>query len=80
MKDSTEELNILLFEQLRTVKMANGDELDVEIKRSKAITDIAEKIIRNAKVALDGRKYLADTGLMHANLPNYLQIDKDKKP
>ncbi len=77
MKDSTEELNTLLFEQLRAIKSATGDDLDVEIKRGKAMTGVAEQIVNNAKIGLEGRKYLADTGLMNANLPNYLQIEID---
>lgn len=79
MKDSTEELNTLLFEQLRAIKSATGDDLDIEIKRGKAITSIAEQIVNNARVGLEGRKYLADTGLMNANLPHYLQIETDVK-
>lgn len=78
MTDSTEELNILLFEQLRAIKNAKNETLDIEIKRGKAITDVVEKIINNAKIGLEGRKYLADTGLMNANLPNYLKIEQDK--
>lgn len=40
----------------------NEEQLTKEIGRAKAITDVANSIINNAKVVLDASKFLEDSG------------------
>lgn len=71
MKNSLNDLHNHLFEQLERLNDddLSGEELEKEIKRSKAITSVAEKIIDNAKVALDSQKFIEE---------NYCHCDQDK--
>lgn len=64
MKNKLTDLNNHLFEQLERL---NDDELSdeglqKEISRAKAMTDIANSIISNAKTTLDAAKFVADCG------------------
>lgn len=68
MNNTLTSLNNYLFEQIERL---NDDELDdaqfeKELQRSKAITDVADKVISNAKLQLDAIKtaneYGFDTG------------------
>lgn len=71
MKNSLNDLHNHLFEQLERLNDddLSGEELEKEIKRSKAITSVAEKIIDNAKIALDSQKFIEE---------NYCRSDQDK--
>ena len=53
------DLNNHLFEQLERLNDPDltGDELEAEIKRSKAMADVAGKIIDNARLSFDAYKY-----------------------
>lgn len=54
MGKSINELNDILFDQLQRLNSEGmkEEELEKEIKRSKAITDVAKNIIENADLAL----------------------------
>lgn len=54
-KNTLNDLNNHLFAQLERLSDEDlqGDSLQEEIARSKAITDVAQKIISNASVVLD---------------------------
>lgn len=76
MNNTLTSLNNYLFEQIERL---NDDELDdaqfeKELQRSKAITDVADKVISNAKLQLDAIKtaneYGFDTG---EKLPTMLE-------
>lgn len=63
-KNKLTDLNNYLFEQLERL---NDDELteegfEKELKRSKAVTDIASNIIHNAKTVLEAQKFYEDLG------------------
>lgn len=58
------DLNNHLFEQLERLNDPDlaGDELEAEIKRSKAMTEVAGKIIDNARLSFDAYKYQDEFG------------------
>lgn len=62
MRNKLTDLNNHLFAQLERLNDEEkfGDELKEEIHRSKAVSDIASKIVDNARVQLDAMKF---TGL-----------------
>lgn len=64
MKTDLSSLNEYLFDQLNALsnKDLNEEELDTEIKRSKAITDVSGKIIENASLALKAAELQAEYG------------------
>lgn len=55
-------LNDMLFQQLETITNPDLDneELEKELKRTKAVSDIATKIVDNAKLKLDAIKLKAE--------------------
>lgn len=75
MKNSLTDLNNVLFEQLERLADDEAD-LDKEIKRSKAITDVAKNIVENARLLLDAQKhvdeYYGDSKKGH--LPKMLEV------
>lgn len=75
MKNSLTDLNNALFEQLERLSDDEAD-LDKEIKRSKAITDVAKNIVENARLLLDAQKhvdeYYGDNKKGH--LPKMLEV------
>lgn len=75
MKNNLESLNNYLFEELE--RLNDDDELDTdeklekEIKRSKAITNVARSITDNANTILEARKFAYETG-KEVELPKML--------
>ena len=65
MRNKLTDLNNHLFEQLERLndEELTEDELSKEINRARAMTDIANSIVSNAKVVLDASKFLEDSGL-----------------
>lgn len=65
MKNGIEDLNNYLFEQLEKLNDSDlsDEELEKEIKRSKAVTSVADTIIKNASLALDVIKIREEYGL-----------------
>jgi hypothetical protein len=63
MKNKLIDLNNHLFAQIERLadEETKGDKLTEEIERSKAIGFTAQKIIDNARLALDAQKALSDT-------------------
>lgn len=57
MKNKLIDLNDHLFAQIERLseEKISDDDLDKEIKRGKALTDIADKIISNARLTLDAQ-------------------------
>lgn len=60
MKNTLMDLNNHLFEQLERLNDENlsEEELEREIRRSDAITDVAQTIISNANLALNVQKHI----------------------
>lgn len=68
MKNSMQDLHNHLFARLEALgdEDLEGEKLSEEISRSKASRDIAEKLIENARLALDADKHLAEYGRSNA--------------
>lgn len=65
MKTDLNELNNYLFEQLERLnddESLTNDGLEREIKRSKAVSMIAQQIINNADLVLNAKKYADEMG------------------
>lgn len=67
MKNNLSDLNNYLFEELERLnddddELLKEENLDKEIKRSKAITSVAQTIINNAHTVLEAQKFVNDTG------------------
>lgn len=71
MKNSLSDLNNYLFEELERLNddesLSNDVEFEKEIKRSKAITEVASKIIDNASTVITAMKLKEEYGC--ENLP-----------
>ena len=80
MKNDLQSLNNYLFEELERLNddesLMNEDMLEKELKRSKAITQISNQIVQNAKVVLDAKKHCDQFG---DKLDNFYKLDNDKK-
>ena len=72
------QLNEALGEQINRLKISNTstDALDNEIKRSKAMAEVARQIIDNNKVALEAMKLKADYhGSTAINIPSQMLLE-----
>lgn len=78
-KISLQDLNMYLFEELERLndseELENEENFDKEIKRSKAITTVAQTIINNANTVLEAQKFMSDSGVQE--LPKMLSIVND---
>lgn len=82
MRNSLNDLNNHLFEQLERLNddELNNEQLDKEIKRSKAVSDVSKNIVENAKLMLDATKLKIEYSRSVDDLPEVLKIEKkDKK-
>lgn len=64
-KNKISDLNDHLFEQLERLNddTLTGEELDQELKRATGMSNIAEKIIENGKLALQAIRTADDIGM-----------------
>ena len=66
MNNNLESLNNYLFEELERLNddeiLDKEENLDKELKRSKAITQVANQIVQNAKVVLEAKKHADQFG------------------
>lgn len=70
------DLNDHLFEQLeRLLDAEDSEEIEREVKRSRAINNIATCITANAAIALKAQKHVDEYG-NKSNLPDMLMIGK----
>lgn len=74
MKNTLGDLNNHLFAQLERLndEELKGNLLEEEIRRAKAITQVASKIIDNGTLVLDARKLSEDRLDIRENLPKML--------
>jgi len=75
MKNTLGDLNNHLFMQLERL---NDEELILEnlqqeIKRSKAIADVAGKIIENGKLVLEAERFMDEKGDLNSKIPKMLE-------
>lgn len=78
MKNTLADLNNHLFEQMERLNDddLNNEELDKEIKRAKAMTDVSSQIIENAALGLSAEKLRAEYGNREIHLPGMLENKK----
>lgn len=64
MQNKLTDLNNYLFEQLERLNDDDltGENLDKEIKKAKAVTEVSQTIINNAKQVLDSFKFMDAAG------------------
>lgn len=64
-KNTMMDLNNHLFEQLERLndESLSAEQLEKEIGRGKAMSDIAKTIIENGKLALDAKKHMDEYGI-----------------
>ena len=74
-RNTVVDLNNILFAQLERLddEELTDEELDKEIKRSKAITSLGKTIIKNASLALDAAKLKAEYALEKEEIPEMLE-------
>lgn len=73
MRNNLTDLNNHLFEQIERLNddELQGEALKEEIKRSKAIEDVAKQIINNGRLVLDSQKFV-EGRLSADNMPSML--------
>ncbi len=75
MKNTLGDLNNHLFAQLDRLSdnQLDGEKLEEELKRSKAISDVAKNIIKNGSLALNAMKFIDDRMDADTKLPKMLE-------
>lgn len=70
------DLNNHLFAQLERLgdEDLKGEDLKNEVQRARAITDVASKVVDNARVSLEAARYLTLEGNKES-LPEYIALD-----
>lgn len=78
MKNSLNDLNAYLFEQLDRLSNDDlqGEELEQEIERSKALNSIGRTIVDNASTMLKAAELNANYGRGNNLVPNLLESGK----
>ena len=80
MKNNLQALNDYLFEQLERLNddEITEQELEREIKKSVAVTSIAQTLIESGKLALKAREYADEYGVSFndSSMPTLLANDK----
>lgn len=78
MKNTLGDLNNHLFAQLERLgdEELEGDKLQEEINRAKAISDIASRVIANGSLVLNSKKFMHDAYDADKNLPKMLEGEK----
>lgn len=84
MNNKLSDLNNFLFAQLERLDNEDltDDELEKEIKRTKAITETGRTIVDNARLALDGQRFMAEYGAVKRTtlaLPEMLEDRESDK-
>lgn len=82
MKNTLGDLNNHLFAQLERLsdEELKGDALAEEIGRSKAVGDVASRIIANANLVLQGTRLMNDRMNADVKLPKMLEGEKQCTP
>lgn len=80
MSNTLKELNDYLFAQMERLQdnKLTGENLEAELKRSKAITDISSQIIKNGSLQLQAYESAVLTGI-NVKSENLLWIIEEKK-
>lgn len=78
MKNKLTDLNDILFAQLErlTDETLAPEALDAELQRTQSVVQVADRIVDNARLQLEGAKFVANTA--GAKLPTTLQLGAPK--
>lgn len=78
-KNTLVDLHNILMEQLERLNDAEDDEeIEKEVKRSKAIEGTAKNIIENSKTMLEAQKVALEYGRYDDNASNRILIGRDE--
>ena len=74
------DLNNHLFEQMERLndEDLSGEELEKEIKRAKAMTNVSSQIIANAALGISAEKLKAQYGNQNIKLPRMLDNNEQR--
>jgi hypothetical protein len=75
---SLDKLNSALFDQLDRLNNAEGEKLDTEIERSKAMTGIAKNITESARTQLSAIALAKEWSIKPQELPEALCVTQKK--
>ena len=80
-RNKLEDLNNHLFAQLERLGDEDMDskELEEEIKRAKGITDVAKQVIDNARLSLEGARFVYDEGTLIKPIPEQFKVNETNK-
>ena len=81
MRNTLADLNNILFEQMERLQDDDlkGENLEIEIKKTKSIVDVASTVIENATLSLEAQKFLIDMGIStKVNIPMLGISDKNE--
>lgn len=80
MKNKLTDLNDILFAQLErlTNEDLSAEALDLELQRTTSVVQVADRIVDNARLQLDGAKFVADHGGTPKQLPASLALPAPK--
>ena len=75
MKNNLSALNDYLFESIERIQSdeLSDEELDREIKRAEAVTEVAKVIVQNGELALKVMKYTEEYGTERPVIPAMLK-------
>lgn len=81
MKNTLSDLNNHLFAEIERLgdEELNGEELDKEIERAKAITGIATQIVANGNLALRAVQFQSDMASNPVRIPKFLEENGNEK-
>ena len=71
-RNKLSDLNNYLFAQLERLEVEDltKEELELELKRTKAMTNVASQVINIAKTTIDGMRLIANSEISESELPN----------
>ena len=73
-QNNLKELNDILFDQLRRLNSVSPENLDTEIDRAEAITNVAKPVLAGATLVLEAQKLKAQYQGALDKLPNMLEV------
>lgn len=83
MKNTLQDLNNHLFMELERLNDEDlgEDKIAVECTRAKALSKVADKILSNASIMLEAKKYFDEMGTDTEQIPKMLRLEdkNDKK-
>lgn len=79
MKNTLADLHDYLFEQLEKVSddTLSDKELELEVNRSRAMTNLTNSIISNGKLAIEAQRFKEEKMDADANIPKFLGSGED---